>query len=83
MTEIPCISRNVSAIANAVISANMIRCGFNPYIPLDEVIAAMLKVGSQLPSELRCTCHGGLCTTPTGIRLNELVTEKYKDKILS
>ncbi len=72
MTEIPCISRNVSALSNAVMSANMAMMGFNPVIPLDEVILTMGKVGQQLPAELRCTCEGGLCKTATGCRIGQL-----------
>lgn len=71
MTEVPCISRNVSAMANAVLSANMAVMGFDPVIPLDETILTMGRVGAALPAELRCTCKGGLCTSPTGCRLNE------------
>lgn len=65
LTEIPCISRNVSAMANAVQSANMVMLGFNPVIPLDETIRSMYEVGQMLPAELRCTCKGGLCNTET------------------
>ncbi len=65
LTEIPCISRNVSAMANAVQSANMVMLGFDPVIPLDETILSMYEVGKSLPSELRCTCKGGLCKTKT------------------
>ncbi len=67
--EIPCISRNVSAAANSVVSANMVIGGFDPYIPLDEVIIAMRKVGEMLPKELKCTVLGGLCETPTARKL--------------
>lgn len=69
LTEIPCVNRNVVAAVNAVTSANMVVCGYNPVIPLDEVIIAMLKVGKLLPRELRCTCEGGLCDTPTAKRI--------------
>ena len=65
LTEIPCISRNVTAMSNAVLSANMTMLGFDQVIPFDETIETMLRVGRQLPAELRCTCGGGLCTTPT------------------
>lgn len=67
VTEIPCISRNVAAMSNAVMSANMTMLGFDPKIPYDETIKCMYEVGQMLPSELRCTCGGGLCTTPTGV----------------
>ena len=66
LTEIPCISRNVAAVSNAVMSANMVMLGFDPVIPYDETILSMYQVGKMLPSELRCTCGGGLCTTKTG-----------------
>lgn len=65
LTEIPCISRNISAMANAVQSANMVMLGFDPVIPLDETILSMYEVGQMLPAELRCTCKGGLCNTNT------------------
>ena len=66
LTEIPCISRNVAAMSNAVMSANMVMLGFDPVIPYDETILCMYEVGKMLPSELRCTCEGGLCVTKTG-----------------
>lgn len=69
LVQVPCISRNVSASANAVVSANIIMGGFDPCIPLDEVTETMFRIGAQLPSELRCTCNGGLCLTPTGCKL--------------
>jgi len=65
LTEIPCISRNVTAMSNAVLSANMTMLGFDQVIPFDETIETMLRVGRQLPAALRCTCTGGLCMTPT------------------
>ena len=64
LTEIPCISRNIAAMGNAVLSANMVMLGFDPVIPFDQTIETMLRVGRQLPAALRCTCGGGLCLTP-------------------
>jgi len=69
LVQIPCISRNAMSTANAVVSANIVINGFDPCIPLDEAAETMFRGGKQLPSELRCTCNGGLCITPTGIRL--------------
>ena len=59
------------SVANAVVSANLILGGYDPLIPLDEAAETMFRVGKQLPSELRCTCNGGLCITKTGKRLAE------------
>lgn len=71
LVQIPCINRNAMSAANAVVSANMIMGGFDPLITLDEAAETMFRVGKQLPSELRCTCKGGLCITPSGQRLAE------------
>lgn len=78
LVQIPCINRNAMSVGNAVISANMVLGGFDPLIPLDEVSDTLFKVGMQLPSELRCTCHGGLCTTPKGQELAKLQDERNK-----
>ncbi len=66
LVQVPCISRNAMSVGNALISANLVMGGYDPLIPLDEAAETMFRVGKQLPPELRCTCRGGLCTTPTG-----------------
>jgi L-serine dehydratase len=53
------------AASNALACANMALAGYDPVIPLDEVIAAMDEVGRSLPAALRCTALGGLSVTPT------------------
>ncbi|MBT4888373.1 MAG: serine dehydratase [Rhodospirillales bacterium] len=67
--EAPCLGKNVLMAGNALSAANMVLAGFDPLIPLDEVIVAMHKVGQAIPCELRCTGKGGLAMTPTGQRL--------------
>ncbi|MEG2210335.1 MAG: L-serine ammonia-lyase, iron-sulfur-dependent, subunit alpha [Eubacterium sp.] len=76
MVQLPCISRNALSVANAVVSANMIMGGYDPLIPLDQTTETMFRVGKQLPSELRCTCKGGLCTTPYGQQLAKEQAER-------
>ncbi len=63
--EVPCLGRNVLAASNALACANMALAGYDPVIPLDEVIQAMDEVGKMLPSALRCTALGGLSVTKT------------------
>jgi L-serine dehydratase len=63
--EVPCLGKNVMAASNAVACANMALAGYDPVIPLDEVIATARRVGEQMPRELRCTALGGLAITPT------------------
>ncbi len=69
--EVPCLGRNVLAGANALASANMALAGFDPVIPLDEVIDTMDSVGKALPRTLRCTALGGLSITPTSRKVKE------------
>jgi len=45
--------------------------GFDPVIPLDEVIEAMILVGNALPREFCCTGTGGLSITPTSRMLHK------------
>ncbi len=63
--EVPCLGKNVMAAGNALACANMALAGYDPVVPLDEVIGAMDAVGRSLPRELRCTALGGLSVTPT------------------
>lgn len=77
LTEFPCIQRNVTASVVSVMAANMALCGMKSLIPLDETLQTMLKVGQSLPSELRCTCLGGLCDTKTGRELSEQVKRSF------
>lgn len=69
--EAPCLGKNVSAAANALTCANMVMAGYDPLIPLDEVIETMDRVGKSLPRELRCTALGGLSLTPTARKLEK------------
>jgi L-serine dehydratase len=63
--EAPCLGKNVLAASNALACANMALAGFDPVIPLDEVIEAARNIAGQMPRELRCTALGGLSITPT------------------
>jgi len=63
--EVPCLGKNIMAASNALTCANMALSGFDPVIPLDEVIVTMDKIGKSIPHELRCTALGGLSITRT------------------
>lgn len=67
--EVPCLGKNVMAASNALSCANMALAGFDPVIPLDEVIETARRVAAQMPRELRCTALGGLSITPTSQRI--------------
>jgi L-serine dehydratase len=63
--EVPCLGKNVLAASNALACANMALAGYDPVLPLDEVIETVDRVGKSLPRELRCTALGGLSITET------------------
>jgi len=65
----PCINRNIMAVSNSISSANIAISGYNPVIPLDEVIQVMYRVGKLLPPELKGTCLEGLRGAPTAKKL--------------
>jgi len=67
--EVPCLGKNVLAAGNALSCANMALAGFDPVIPLDEVIEAADRAGRSLPRELRCTALGGLSATKASLEL--------------
>lgn len=69
--EAPCLGKNVMAAANALCCANMALAGFDPLIPLDEVIDAAKKVAAMMPREHRCTSLGGLAVTPTSLAIEQ------------
>jgi len=65
--EIPCYARNIAGVSHAFVSASSAIGGFKSFIPFDEVVDTMLKVGESMSSDLKCTCRGGLAVTPTAI----------------
>jgi L-serine dehydratase len=69
--EAPCLGKNVMAAANALSCADMALSGYDPLIPLDEVIETARRVSAQMPRELRCTALGGLSSTPTSRAIEE------------
>lgn len=65
LVQIPCQSRNATGALNSFVSAEIVLSGINPFIPFDEMLQAMLKVGHSMPPELRETALGGCAATPT------------------
>ncbi len=74
--EAPCLGKNIMAAANALCCANMAMAGYDPLIPLDEVVDAARRVSEKMPREHRCTSLGGLATSLTSIRIEERLKKK-------
>lgn len=71
LVQLPCSFRNASQSVNAVISADMALAGQRIFIPADEIIAAMYRVGKRLPFELKETSLGGIAITPSAKSMKE------------
>ncbi len=69
LVEVPCILRNASGVAQALISADLALAGVESMIPPDEVIDAMGQVGRLLDVRFKETAQGGLAASPTGRRI--------------
>lgn len=65
--EVPCLGKNINAAVNAYSSAIMAVTGFDPVIPLDEVIVTVSRVSKTMPDCLKCTGKGGLAITNTAM----------------
>ncbi|MFA6849616.1 MAG: L-serine ammonia-lyase, iron-sulfur-dependent, subunit alpha [Selenomonadaceae bacterium] len=71
LVEVPCVKRNGFAAVQAMLAADMALAGVKSVIPVDEVIAAMHKIGKAIPKSLRETSEGGLAVTPTAKKIEE------------
>jgi L-serine dehydratase len=76
--EAPCLGKNVMAASNALSCANMALAGYDPLIPLDEVIDAAKAVAERMPREHRCTSLGGLAVTPTSLEIEKRLASLKK-----
>ena len=73
--EAPCLGKNVMAASNALSCANMALAGYDPLIPLDEVIETAKRVSARMPRALRCTNLGGLSISPTSQAIEERLVQ--------
>ena len=64
----------------ALAAAELALCGIGSFIPADEAIDAMKRVGDALPCALRETAGGGMATTPTALAWAKKYFSQDKDK---
>jgi L-serine dehydratase len=74
--EVPCLGKNVMAAGNALATANMALAGYDPVVPLDEVIETAQRVAVQMPRELRCTALGGLAISRASLAVAHTLADK-------
>ncbi len=75
LVEVPCSKRNAGGVGNAIVAAEMALAGITSFIPFDEVVIAMGKVGKAIPATLRETAEGGLAVTNTA---KEYIKNRHK-----
>ena len=75
LVEVPCVKRNAAGASIAIMATEMALAGLESYVPCDEVIQAMYKIGLSIHVSLRETSQGGLAATATGKRWREAVKE--------
>jgi len=73
LVEVPCSKRNASGTANALACAEMALAGIKSFIPFDEVVEAMYRVGNLMSSSLKETAGGGCAITPTAQRFSKMI----------
>jgi L-serine dehydratase len=73
LVEVPCSKRNASATANALACAEMALAGIKSFIPFDEVVEAMYRVGNLMSPNLKETAAGGCAATPTAQRFSRTI----------
>lgn len=71
LVEVPCSKRNATTTAVAITSADMALAGIKSFIPFDEVVEAMYRIGKSMAADLRETAAGGCAITPTALRYAE------------
>lgn len=76
LVEVPCIKRNASGVSLAFTASELALSDIKSYIPVDEVIQAMRKVGHDMSESLKETAEGGLACTKTGRLLREQIFGK-------
>ena len=78
LVEVPCVKRNGMYTVFAITAADMALAGIRSFIPFDEVIDSMRRIGAEMPSCIRETGEGGLAVTKTGKEARERIFGEKK-----
>ncbi len=73
LVEVPCSKRNATSTANALICADMSIAEIQSFIPFDEVVEAMHRVGQLMSPDLRETARGGCAAVPTALKYEKTI----------
>ncbi len=71
LVEVPCVKRNAIGATNALSASDMSMLGVESYVPMDEVVEAMMNISASMNESIRETALGGLAITPTGMGIRK------------
>jgi L-serine dehydratase len=71
LVEVPCVVRNGLAGVQSAAAATMALAGIKSFVPLDEVVDAMVEVGRLMSPRLKESAEGGLAQTPTAVKFTQ------------
>jgi L-serine dehydratase len=71
LVEVPCVVRNGLSSVQAASAATMALAGVVSFVPLDEVVDAMVEVGRLMSPRLKESAEGGLAQTQTARAFTE------------
>jgi L-serine dehydratase len=71
LVEVPCVKRNAIGATNAISASDMTMLGVNSFVPMDEVVEAMMNISATMNESIRETALGGLAITPTGMNIRK------------
>lgn len=71
LVAVPCVKRNALGCATAMAASDLSIAGVKSYIPFDEVVEAMWRIGQLMSPKIKETALGGLAVTKTGLRVRE------------
>lgn len=71
LVEVPCVKRNAIFVNVAIGASDLSLLGVESYVPMDEVIDAMMNIADHMWEGQRETALGGLAVTPTGLKVRK------------
>ncbi len=79
LVEVPCVKRNGIAGIHASAAATMALADIVSFVPLDEVVDAMVQVGQMMSPKLKESAEGGLAKTDTAVAFTEQLRQKQQN----
>lgn len=80
LVEVPCVKRNALFAVHGLTAAQLALAGIESFIPMDEVVEAMVRIGRALPRGLKETAEGGLATTVTGCEVGQRLKDEANQR---